>query len=205
MTTKAKKKRQPGQRIRLRDFLLANVGKVFDSETLRKIAGVRQTTNWSRRLRELRDKDGLTVLTHNDRSDLKPGQYVLPHAKSVPVIKRTVSKKLRAFILDRNGFTCQSCGAAAGEIHPFNSRPTRLHIGHIKDVSMGGSDDPSNLIAQCSVCNEGAANITLNRPDSDKLKAQVRRSPRDDQHRVMEWLVLKFPKEAENILKSRKN
>ena len=37
----------------------------------------------------------------------------------------------------------------------------------------GGSDDPSNLCAICSVCNEGASNITLTRPDLQKLLIQI--------------------------------
>jgi len=46
-------------------------------------------------------------------------------------------------VLDRNGFTCQMCGAVAGEPHPYDpSRKTRLHIGHIIDKSLGGSDAP---------------------------------------------------------------
>jgi len=69
------------------------------------------------------------------------------------------------------------CGAAAGEPHPYDSsRKTRLHIGHIIDKSMGGEDTPNNLRAICSVCNEGASNLTLNRPDAIKLLAQIRRA-----------------------------
>ncbi|MCZ2149098.1 MAG: HNH endonuclease [Bryobacterales bacterium] len=62
------------------------------------------------------------------------------------------------------------CGAVAGEPHPADpSRRTRLHIGHIVDKSMGGSDEASNLKAVCSVCNEGARNLTLDRPSVQKL------------------------------------
>jgi len=39
---------------------------------------------------------------------------------------------------------------------------------------LGASDDAANLKAICSVCNEGAANVTLQRPDLNKLLAQVR-------------------------------
>ncbi len=91
------------------------------------------------------------------------------------------------------------CGIAAGDIHPFDGRKTRLHIGHIIDKSMGGTDDPSNLRAICSVCNEGAANITLERPASAKLLAQIRRAPGSEQIKVLEWLVNKFPKQASEM------
>lgn len=65
---------------------------------------------------------------------------------------------------------------------------------------MGGTDDPHNLRAICSVCNEGASNLTLNRPDTIKLIAQVRRAPAKDQLDVLKWLVQKFPKQTEDFI-----
>lgn len=182
--------------------MFANIGKVVDSDTLRTVAG---TSEWARRMRELRSEEGLNILTHNDRSDLKQGQYMLTDLKPRPAFERSISKEVRAFVLDRNGFTCQMCGAAAGEPHPYDvRRKTRLHIGHIIDKSMGGTDSPNNLRAICSVCNEGASNLTLNRPDAIKLIAQVRRAPVSDQLDVLEWLIRKFPKQAETLQKSGK-
>ena len=118
---------------------------------------------------------------------------MLESAKPQPAFARAISKETRAFVLDRNGFTCQMCGAVAGEPHPYDvSRKTRLHIGHIIDKSLGGSDDASNLKAICSICNEGAANVTLQRPDLAKLLVQVRRATALDQLEVLRWLQLKF-------------
>jgi 5-methylcytosine-specific restriction endonuclease McrA len=188
-----------GSRSKLRAYFLKNVGNVLDSETLRSVAG---TSEWGRRVRELRNEEGLNIVTHNDRSDLKPGQYVLLDVKPLPAFGREISKETRAFVLDRNGFTCQMCGSAAGEPHPYdNGRKTRLHIGHIIDKSMGGTDEPSNLRAICSVCNEGASNLTLNRPEASKLVAQVRRAPSKDQLDLLGWLVKKFPKQTGELLK----
>ena len=85
------------------------------------------------------------------------------------------------------------CGAVAGESHPYDpSRKTRLHLGHIIDKSAGGSDEPANLRAICSVCNEGASNITLQRPDLTKLLVQVRRATALDQKELLAWLKKKF-------------
>lgn len=188
-----------GSRAKLRDFFLSNVGKVLNSGTLRYIAG---TSEWGRRVRELRNEEGMNIVTHNDRSGLKPGEYLLVDIKPIPSFARGISKETRAFVLDRNGFTCQMCGAAAGEPHPYDQgRKTRLHIGHIIDKSMGGEDEPSNLRAICSVCNEGASNLTLNRPQAVKLLAQVRRAPTSDQLDILKWIIQKFPKQAKGILK----
>lgn len=188
-----------GSRAKLRDFFINNVGKVLNSETLREVAG---KSEWARRVRELRNEEGLNIVTHNDRSDLKPGQYLLVDIKPLPAFERGISKETRAFVLDRNGFTCHMCGAAAGEVHPYdNGRKTRLHIGHIIDKSMGGTDEANNLRAICSVCNEGASNLTLNRPDTIKLIAQVRRAPTKVQIDVLKWLILKFPKQTDELIK----
>ncbi len=179
----------------LRHHFLANVGRKMSSSELRKVAG--GITEWARRVRELRNEEGFQILTHNDRSELKPGEYLLEDPKPRPAFKRDISKETRAFVLDRNGFTCQMCGAVAGEPHPYEvERKTRLHIGHIVDKSMGGTDDPTNLCALCSVCNEGAANLTLDRPTHAKLLVQIRRATGPDQLEILKWLMKKFPNQA---------
>lgn len=190
------KKPRGGARAKLRAHFLSNIGRVMDSDELRAI--VDNQSEWARRVRELRTEEGYQILTHNDRSELKPGQYLLETAKPQPAFARAISKETRAFVLDRNGFTCQMCGAVAGEQHPYDAtRKTRLHLGHVIDKSMGGTDDPPNLRAICSVCNEGASNATLTRPDLQKLLIQVRRATSHDQLEVLLWLMKKFPKQSE--------
>lgn len=195
--------REPGARKKLKAFLLQHVGMVLDSEDLRRASG--NASEWARRVRELRNEEGMNIVTHNDRSDLRPGQYMLVDIKPIPSFARTMSKETRAYVLDRNGFTCQMCGAVAGESHPYDqSRKTRLHIGHIIDKSKGGTDEPSNLRAICSVCNEGAQNATLIRPDLKQLLIQVRRAASGDQLEVLKWLITKFPKQAAEEVASLK-
>lgn len=187
--------RKKGARTKLREYFLNNIGRVMNSDELREVAG--GITEWARRVRELRSEEGYQIQTHNDRGDLKPGQYILEDPVPHPAFERSISKETRAFVLDRNGFTCQMCGAVAGELHPYDStRKTRLHIGHIIDKSQGGTDDSSNLRAICSVCNEVASNLTLERPSNLKLLAQVRRAKSDSQIELLQWLIRKFPKQA---------
>ena len=195
-----------GAKAKLRAYFYARVGQIVDSDDLRQVAG---SSEWGRRVRELRGEEGLNIVTHNDRNDLKPGQYLLVDLKILPAFERSISKETRAFVLDRNGFTCQMCGAVAGEVHPYDAgRKTRLHIGHILDKSMGGTDEPGNLRAICSVCNEGASNLTLTRPDAVRLLTQIRRSATVDQLEILNWIVQKFPeeaaKQANQVLQDRK-
>jgi hypothetical protein len=180
-----------GARAKLRAYFLANLGRVMNSDELREIAGI---SEWARRVRELRTEEGYLILTNNDRANLKPGEYLLESAKPEPAFERGISKETRALVLDRNGFTCQMCGAVAGEAHPYDpSRKTRLHLGHVIDKSMGGNDEVSNLRAICSVCNEGARNLTADRPSARKLLIQIRRATGVDQLEVLAWLKKKYP------------
>ncbi|MEZ0260784.1 MAG: HNH endonuclease [Alphaproteobacteria bacterium] len=189
-----------GARDKLRKYFLKNTGKVLDAKELQAAAG--GISEWARRVRELRNEEGYQILTHNDRSELKPGQYLLESAKPKPAFARGISKETRAYVLDRNGFTCQMCGAVAGEPHPYDTtRKTRLHIGHIIDKTQGGTDDRDNLRALCSVCNEGAKNLTLDRPTSHKLLVQVRRARGAEQLELLKWLIKKFPSQARKQIK----
>jgi len=191
--------KKPGARERLRAHFLANIGRVMNSEQLFEASG--RASEWARRVRELRNEEGYAILTHNDRSDLKPGEYLLQDPKPRPAFARAISKETRAYVLDRNGYTCQMCGAVAGEPHPYDpGRKTRLHIGHIIDKSKGGSDDLSNLRTICSVCNEGLQNISPMRPDEKTLLIHIRRATAETQLSALRWLIEKFPKQAADLI-----
>jgi hypothetical protein len=172
-------------------FFLDNLGKVLESRDIQAASG--GAVEWARRVRELRNEEGYQILSHKDRADLKPNQYLLETRKRSPAFKRNISKETRAWVLERNGYTCQMCGVAAGDPDPFNSsRTVRLTMGHIIDKSKGGEDTPQNLRAVCTNCNEGLQNSSLPKPDRIHLLAQVRRATIDDQRAVLNWLLDKF-------------
>ena len=184
--------RKPSAKDKIRQFLLANIGNVVTSKELADVAAA---SEWARRLRELREEEGWPIRSNNDDAKLKPGEYLLaeqPPEKRNVAFSRNISAKLRAEVLDRNGFTCQMCGLTPGDIDPETGRKVRLHIGHIKDKSLGGKDELSNLRALCSTCNQGAKNITGEKPSAIWLLTQVRRAGQDEQRAVLEWLSKKF-------------
>ena len=186
--------RKPGSKERIRRFLLANIGQVVTSIQIRDAAGT-SVSEWARRVRELRDEEGWPIITHHDLIELKPGQYILttyPPHKPATKFARGISARVRAAVLDRNGFTCQMCGLTPGEIDPDTGRKVRLHVGHIVDKSHGGEDELSNLRTLCSTCNQGAKNIMAEKPSTIWLLSQVRRAGQDEQRAVFDWLHKKF-------------
>jgi HNH endonuclease len=117
--------------------------------------------------------------------------------------QRGISKALIAYILGRDDFTCRMCGAAPGEPHPDDpSWKLQLHVGRIVHKSIGGTDEPGNLRAICSDCNEGVKNLILERPSRQELLIQVRRATGTDQVAVLEWLARRYPEQAARLVET---
>ncbi len=147
---KRSSKTSNGARTKLRPFLSEPCRRGARSRQLRTVAG--GISEWARRLVSCALKRLLDPAPHNDRADLKPGQYLLETPKPQPAFAREISKETRAYVLDRNGFTCQMCGAVAGEPHPYDPHAKRVCTsGTSSTKSLGGSDEPANLRAICSV------------------------------------------------------
>ena len=177
-------------RDRLRAFFEENVGRVIATQELREVARI---SEYARRIRELRDEEGMPIRSHIDRHNLKPGEYILESLDRVPAVSRGISPQLRNEILERNGFTCQLCGLGAGDIDPFNTnRIVRLHVDHVTPVSQGGSEERDNLRVLCSACNQGRANIQIPSESARNMIARIRRSPRSVQREVYELLRRNF-------------
>jgi len=185
--------RVPGSKKLILEFFLRNLGVVVESRQIQEASG--GAVEWARRVRELRNEQGYQILTSKDRADLKPNQYLLETDKRLPAFARNISKETRARVLERNGYTCQMCGVAAGDPDPLgSSRTVRLTMGHIIDKSKGGDDSPQNLRTVCTNCNEGLQNTALPKSDTLHLLAQIRRATISDQEIVLEWLLTKFNK-----------
>lgn len=74
----------------------------------------------------------------------------------------SVSKRTRFEVLRRDNHTCRYCGGAAPDV--------TLTVDHVTPVALGGTDDPSNLVAACRDCNAGKSSSA---PDAS-LVADVR-------------------------------
>lgn len=168
---------------RIRTFLEANVGRVVTTHEISEIAGIR---DYQRRIRELREKEGMQIKSHNDDPALRPGEYLLETLSRVPVVEHGISGTLRTEILARNGFTCEWCGRGSGDIDPLNSnRKVRLHIDH-RDPE--GGNDRSNLRVLCSACNQGKSNVQPAAEKSRDIIARLRKISRAEKQEVYERL-----------------
>lgn len=58
-----------------------------------------------------------------------------------------VSKRTRFEVLRRDNYVCRYC----------RSTDNPLTVDHVTPVALGGTDDPSNLVAACRDCNAGKA------------------------------------------------
>lgn len=105
-----------------------------------------------------------------------------------------VSKRLRFEILRRDNHQCRYCGAT-GDDGP-------LTIDHVKPVALGGSDDPSNLVAACKDCNAGKTSMPADAAivadvSADALQwaaamkqvAEMRAAELDNQFALLDWFV----------------
>jgi hypothetical protein len=56
---------------------------------------------------------------------------------------------VRQYVLKRDNYTCQCCGA-----HPDAKHAVKLHVHHLESRKTGGNA-PNNLITLCAVCHKG--------------------------------------------------
>lgn len=61
--------------------------------------------------------------------------------------RRAISKALRYEIFRRDNHACRYCGSTAPDV--------KLTVDHVVPVTLGGSDDPANLVTACTDCNAG--------------------------------------------------
>jgi hypothetical protein len=81
-----------------------------------------------------------------------PADNTAPSRKAIP-------KRVRFEVLRRDNYTCRYCRATDAP----------LTIDHVIPTVLGGTDDPSNLVACCKDCNTGKASSS---PDESTV-AQV--------------------------------
>jgi len=87
----------------------------------------------------------------NNREKLREYGLKYYYENRDKILQKNQSKMTQRFkILQRDGFTCQYCGAA-----PWKDKNITLEVDHIFPRSLGGGDEEDNLITACRDCNQG--------------------------------------------------
>ena len=67
--------------------------------------------------------------------------------------RKTIPKRLRFLVLERDDFRCQLCGRTAKE--------TKLEVDHKTALAKGGTDSLNNLWTLCIDCNRGKSDLSV--------------------------------------------
>lgn len=62
------------------------------------------------------------------------------------------SKRTRYEVFRRDDHTCRYCGSEVGDV--------KLVVDHVLPVSLGGTNEPDNLVTACQDCNQGKASTS---------------------------------------------
>lgn len=87
----------------------------------------------------------IEVTTQDERTPLGAGNAARGSDRQDPGVLMAVSKRTRYEVLRRDQYRCRYC----------HSTENPLTVDHVIPVALGGTDDPSNLVAACKDCNAG--------------------------------------------------
>ncbi len=188
--TSKKKGKRGGAPKRILAYLQSKFPEKVNTKEIEKVAGI---SDYQRRIRELR-AEGWQIYSHHDDPNLKPDEYRLADRGKTKGYEfgPRIDGRTRARVLQRNGYTCRSCGRGVEDDDPVSpGRKIRLNVDHI-DPNGPGTDD--NLRVLCSACNLGKQDLVVPHGGMEVLRT-VRRAPRDVQKAVYDWLKKIFEKQ----------
>jgi len=86
-----------------------------------------------------------------EEGSIIPLDYEKIKIKNDDIKRSPLPVKLRYKILNRDRYTCMSCGARAPNVE--------LEVDHKIPVSRGGTDEENNLTTRCFNCNRGKGDL----------------------------------------------
>jgi hypothetical protein len=135
-------------------YLRANVGRAVSGEELRYVAR-EKTSDWARRLRELRTEEGWPLYgKQTGRPDLSINEYVLEADRQTQPHDRKIPDDVRQQVLERDGYKCTACGWSRDRWTKLDPRFFEVH--HRTPHAQKGSNTADNLVTLCNVCHDAA-------------------------------------------------
>lgn len=140
---------------RIAMFLKMNKHEPVKTETISRIAGIK---DYTRRIRELRNEEGFIIATSRTNAELANDEYVLVEVRDVDD-KWRLDSKTRDEYLEKNP-CCEQCGFDPRAHNPGDVSGNRyLEVDHIEAYenfdSAEAANDESNLQTLCNVCHNG--------------------------------------------------
>lgn len=163
-----------------------------------------------RRMRDLREC-GWVIDNYKVNPLLKPDEYLVKQigvridlGERPPTSgRRTIGGAKRRRIFERDGNLCAICGVPAGQ--PFPDAPERsavLTVGHLVPVARGGTDDDSNLRAECQRCGDESRDNTIDPPTAESVLTQATNvGGRAKKERLLGWMLngRRIPDDIERV------
>jgi len=118
------------------------------------------------------------------------------HRKGSLIISPSVPMAIRRQMPVGEEIYCQMCGICRGDIDKYTGRAARFVAEWVPNNGLGLLRRRPEVRILCSTCNQGAKNITTEKPTSIWLLSQVRRAGIHEQRSVFEWLAKKFGNQA---------
>lgn len=147
------RKGDAGVKGKILEYLRENVGKKITGEELKYLANGK--SEWSRRVRELRTEDGWPIVTRNSgMPDLPVGVYLLESDKQAEVHDRRIPDITRVKVLERDSYSCKSCGWSYANANLADRTRTQIELHHIEHHIHGGKNTEENLISLCNICHD---------------------------------------------------
>ena len=138
-----------GARDRILAYLRENVGQPVSMDDLRYVANVHEV---GRRVRELRTEHGYVITTNVDRTDLRPGEYVLETLEPLPANERLLAEQ-RTRILEARRLPLPAVRVGRGR--PADTRETvRRSSPQGAGPREGGGSEDDNLETLCNACHD---------------------------------------------------
>lgn len=152
-------------------YMLKNVGKNITGEELKYLA--KDKSEWARRVRELRTEDGWPVATRQSGIPSLPiGVYVLEENRQAEVHDRRIPDPIRVAVLERDRYSCRSCGWSYEVKNNGDKLRTLLELHHIEHHAHGGSNVVENLITLCNICHDDVHRGGISRVQLEAFKVR---------------------------------
>lgn len=190
---------------RIREFMIANAGKVVTREQIQEAAADPTTgktpENWHQRLSELRVDEGYDILSWRDRATLKPGQYLLesglPTRIAKPRAYLTPDQKIALFARDEHRCQWPGCLLTGGAIDPVGGGTVVLTADHksphsLQDGKWSGTLDDWQTL--CARHQQEKKNFIDDRTGRKNLRELVRAAGRPEKLAIFEDLKAYFSK-----------